>query len=262
MSNVPFKCPLACTLRLFAGIAVLTLASVMTPANAAVTFSGHAAGNDAGETNSATVTFALTVSGTTTDLVVTLTNTANYKPNDGPDMLTAVFFTLTGDPTLSKISALLNTNSVGVENGATLTVPGGVVGGSWAYAAGLSGAPGGANEGISAAGFSWFGPGNLFPGSALPGDSGPDGVGGALTTAVDDGSKYNGGLKGRPFIMDSAVFTLGDVPASFNLSQISGVGFAYGTMPDQIIATVPEPSAIALAGAGLLFVGVFGRRRR
>jgi len=78
------------------------------------------------------------------------------------------------------------------------------VGGSWAYAAGLSGAPGGANEGISSAGFALFGPGNLFPGAALPGDSStPGGLDRGLTTATDDGSKYKGGLSGRPFIRDS-----------------------------------------------------------
>ena len=45
------------------------------------------------------------------------------------DILTAVFFSLTGDPTLTKVSALLNVGSVGVEDG-SLTVAGGVVGGS------------------------------------------------------------------------------------------------------------------------------------
>src|SRR5579862_2248518 len=57
-----------------AALAALVLAAA--PANAAVTYSGSALGNNAGQTNSATATFALTISGTTTDLVVTLSNTA------------------------------------------------------------------------------------------------------------------------------------------------------------------------------------------
>jgi hypothetical protein len=242
------------------------LAFAATPARSAVTFTGTAPANDAGETNSASVLFNLSVSGTTTNLIVTLTNTAHYKPNDPPDILTAVFFSLTGDPTLAKVSALLNAGSVGVEDGSNLTVAGGVVGGSWAYAAGLSGAPGGANEGISAAGFSQFGPGNLFPGAALPGDSPtPGGIGGGLTTAADDGSQYNGGLSGRPFIQDSAVFTLGAVPASFALSGITNVSFQYGTTlgtePNVPGTLVPEPSTVALTLAGVLFSVLLGRQR-
>ena len=160
-------------------VLIAALAFVATPAKSAVTFTGTEPGNDAGETNSASVAFSLSISGTATNLLVTLTNLATYKPNDPSDILTAVFFSLAGDPTLTKVSATLNAGSVGVEDGFTLTVPGGVVGGSWAYAAGLSGAPGNANEGISAVGFGLFGHHNLFPGSALPGDGPiPGGVGG------------------------------------------------------------------------------------
>jgi len=57
----------------------------------------------------------------------------------------------------------------------------------------------------------------------------PGGVGGGLTTATDDGSQYNGGLSGRPFIKDSAVFTLGAVPGRFALVGITNVSFQYGT---------------------------------
>ncbi len=228
---------------------------------------GPGPGNDVGETNSASVVFNLSVSGMTTNLIVTLTNTALYKPNDPPDILTAVFFSLAGDPTLTKVSALLNAGSVGVQDGSNLVVAGGVVGGSWTYAAGLSGTPGGANEGISAAGFSQFGPGNLFPGAALPGDSPtPGGVGGGLTTATDDGSQYNGGLSGRPFIQDSVVFTLGAVPANFTLAGITNVSFQYGTTlgsePNVPGTLVPEPTVITLTLVGILFSVVLNRKRR
>jgi len=247
---------------LLAALAVL----LATTAQSAVTYTGSGPGNDASETNSASVTFDLSVSGTTTNLLMSLTNLATYKPNDPSDILTAVFFSLTGDPTLTKLSASLNAGSVGVEDGSTLTVPGGIVGGSWAYAAGLNGAPGNANEGISAVGFGLFGPGNLFPGSALPGDSPtPGGVGGGLTTAADDGSNYNGGLAGRPFIKDSAVFTFGAVPASFTLSEISTVSFQYGTTlgtEPNVPGTIPEPGPVALTVVGILSLGLLNRRRR
>jgi hypothetical protein len=255
------------SVRIWAAMLVAALAFVPTPARSAVTYNSTSPGNDAGETNSASVTFNLSVQGTTTNLLVTLTNLATYKPNDPQDILTAVFFSLAGDPTLTKISALLNAGSVGVKNGSNLTVPGGVVGGSWAYGAGLSGAPGNANEGISSAGFTQFGPANLFPGAALPGDgSTPGGIGGGLTTATDDGSKYNGGLSGRPFIKDSTVFTLGAVPASLTLSGISTVSFQYGsalgTEPNLPGILVPEPSPVALTFVGILLLGLLNRKRR
>src|SRR5258706_9619838 len=248
-------------------VLIAALAFVATPAKSAVTFTGTEPGNDAGETNSASVTFSLSISGTATNLLVTLTNLATYKPNDPSDILTAVFFSLAGDPTLTKVSATLNAGSVGVKNGSTLTVPGGVVGGSWAYRAGLSGAPGGANEGISSAGFTQFGRANLFPGASLPEDnSPPGGLGGGLTTATDDGSKYNGGLSGRPFIKDSVVFKLGAVPASLTLSGISNVSFQYGTMlgtePNVPGILVPEPSSAALTFVGILLMSLLNHKRR
>src|SRR6266404_5012228 len=267
MMNIPFRCAPAVTLRVWVALVGLAMASSsMTSADAAVTFNGTAAGNGAGQTNKATVTFALTISGTTTNLLVTLTNLGTYKPNDPPDILTGVFFTIPGDPTLSKVSGVLAAGSVGVEDGNTLTVPGGVVGGSWAYKAGLTGTPLSANEGIAAAGYNpLFGSGNLFPGALLTGDSGaPDGIGGGLTTLVDEGSQYNGGTSGRPYIKNSVVLTLGAVPASFALSGITNVSFAYGSAPDQTFpaVAVPEPGPMLLAGVGIVFVVALGRRRR
>ena len=239
------------------GLAIFVCAAV--PAKASIVmFSATAPGNDAGETNSASVTFNL--SGP--DLFVTLTNTATYKPNDPPDILTAVAFSVVGDPTFTPVSALVAPGSQVVENGSTVSDPGGAAGASWSYDSSLSG-PSKANEGIGSSGYWGFGSNNVFPGSAVPGDSPtpPDGVGGGLTTAVDDGSKYNGGLKGRPFIQDSAVFTLSGLPVNFTLSEISNVSFGYGTMPEQVIAVVPEPGSIAIVLAGISFFGLRVRKR-
>src|SRR6266851_6673091 len=121
MMNISFLRAPAITMRVWVAVFGLAMASSsMTSANAAVTFNGTAAGNGAGQTNAATVTFALSISGTTTDLIVTLTNLGTYKPNDPPDILTGVFFTIPGDPTLTKISGVLAAGSVGVENGNVL----------------------------------------------------------------------------------------------------------------------------------------------
>ncbi|MCX7827070.1 MAG: PEP-CTERM sorting domain-containing protein, partial [Verrucomicrobiae bacterium] len=110
---------------------------------------------------SADVTFSQTAPGQ--NLVVTL---ANDYPGDvlvPSDVLTAVFFKLPGNPTLTRISAV-------VPSGNTVlfgpTDPGGVIGGEWAYRNNING-PGAANQGISSAGFGIFGPANLFPGSNL-----------------------------------------------------------------------------------------------
>lgn len=247
--------------RLLSALALAALVFATAPAKAAVTFSGSglANSNSAGETNTATATFDLSISGTTTNLVVTLSNTAVYTPNDDPDILTAVFFTLAGNPTLTKISGVLNAGSGAVENGTNLTVAGGVIGGSWCYLGGLTNAPRGANQGISSAGFNIFGPPDVFPGAALPDDSPvPDGIGGGLTTTVDAG--ISDGLSGRPFIQYSAVFTLGDVPASLTLADISDVNFQYGTALSE--GNIPEPTSLALTALAIGGLLLLPRRWR
>jgi len=107
------------------------------PVGASVLFVGSAAGNDSGELNSASVKFDLTISGTTTNLVVMLSNTATYDPNDPSDILSAVFSSLSGNPTLTANSAVVAPGG-GVKGNGGLTDPGGVVGGEWAYASSLS----------------------------------------------------------------------------------------------------------------------------
>ena len=257
-----------CPLKGFVAVAVTALVlATATARGQSVTFSGSALGNDSGETNKATAVFKISISGTTTDLVITLTNTAQYEPNDPPDILTAVAFSLPGDPSLTAVSALLATGSQVVEkNGNTFSIvsdPGGAVGQSWCYTSTLSGGPTGANEGVGSSGFWGFGANNRFPGNSVPGDCPtPGGVGGGITTSVDDGSHYNGGLKGRPFIQDSAVFVLSGLPANLGLSNIADVSFGYGTTPDQLIVAVPEPGAITLTAGGLLLTALIYRRRR
>jgi hypothetical protein len=242
---------------LAAGLIVLA-----PPAEAAITFSVSAPGNDSGETNAASVTFDLSISGPITNLIVTLSNDATYIPNDLPDILSGVFFTIAGNPTLTRLAGNLASGSGVVAAGTNVTIVGTDIGGSWTYKSGLSGAPGGANQGISSAGFGLFGPTDVFPGNPLPGDSViPDGGAGGLTTVVDGGT--SDGLDGRPLIQHAAEFVLGNVPGSFTLDDISNVSFQYGTsLGEQNIVAVPEPSPMALAtSAGLLLVWIRLRQR-
>ena len=244
------------------------LTLIAAPAHAMVTFSSTGSGND--EILSASASFNLAVSGTTTQLVVTLTNTGAYNPNDPADILTTVFFSLPGDPTLTRVSAVLDTGSTLFFQGAVTNEPSGnVIGGEWAYKTGLTGAPGGADQGISSSGLNLFGPHDVFPGPTLGGLEGkpPDGVSWGLTTSVDDSSAYNGGLTRRGFIKNSVVFTLGNVPASLDSSQISNVRFQYGTSSSEpnivgVAVAVPESSTFALVSGRLLAIVLLRRRSR
>ena len=244
------------------------LAFVATPSRASKTFSGTAPGNNPGETNSASATFYLSISGTITNLEIDLRNTANYKPNDPADILTALFFRIDGDPVLVRGSAVLDAGSAVVNIGAMPQPAGGVVGGEWAYKGGLTQAPLGANQGVSATGLNFFGPNDLFPGPSLPGFGGnaPDGVGYGITTDVDDGSQHNRGLFQRALIQGGVTFVLLEIPGDFKLSDISDVTAQLGTSLNepqiQLIQTVPEPSTVALSAIGILFLGFANRKRR
>lgn len=253
--------------RFFAGIGLTVLVFATTPAQAATTYVGTALGNNSGETNSVSATFYLFVSGSITNLEVDLRNTATYKPNDPADILTALFFNIAGDPSLIRGSAVLDGGSIVVNIGANPQPAGGVVGGEWAYSAGLTHTPSGANQGISATGLNLFGPPDLFPGPSLPGRGGnaPDGVGYGLTTPVDDGSRYNGGLIGRGLIQSGVVFTLLEIPGDFKLTDISDVTAQYGTSLNEQqvpMELVPEPNTVALTAIGVLFLGLLNRKRR
>jgi hypothetical protein len=194
-----------------------------------------------------------------TKLIVTLTNNSTYDALVPTDILTAVFFTIEGIGSLTPESAVL-------ANGSTVFFGSdgfGNVGGEWAYASGLSGAPGGATQGISSSGLGLFGSGN-FEGSDLQGppSGAVDGLQYGITSAGDNPATGNTPVTGtNALIKNAVVFTLSGLPADFEYSKISNVSFQYGTSLSEPNVPVPEPATMVLLGSGLIGLAVFGRRR-
>jgi hypothetical protein len=103
-------------------------------------------------------------------LQIVLTNTSAADVMVPAQVLTALFFDIPG-VTLTPVSAALTAGSTvyfGPDGG-------GNVGGEWAYASGLTGAPGSAALGASSSGFGLFGSGN-FGGANLQDPDAVDGL--------------------------------------------------------------------------------------
>ncbi len=185
------------------------------------------------------------------DLVITLHNTSSADVFQPDQILTALFFDVSG-PALG----LTRTSAV-VPPGSTTwfgtTDPGGVVGGEWAYVEQLVGAPLGAAYGISSTGLGLFGPGDVFPGSNLQGPASPGGLEYGLTSTADNTVTGNTPVTGSyALVQDTVVFTLSGLPGGFDPSQaIRNVVWQYGTSLTE--TRLPEPGSLALlCAAGLL----------
>lgn len=178
---------------------------------------------------SGSVTFDVDASG---HLTIEFTNTSAMDVTGAADVLTALFFSVGGNPHLTPVSAHLADGSTVLtllRNGTVQVGPdgGGNVGGEWAFRSALSGAPWGANYGIGSAGLGFFGEAN-FGGPNLDGPKSVAGPDFGIASADDIPSTYWG--RPTPLIHNSVVFTLA-LPFGFTLSDqsIFDVSFQFGT---------------------------------
>lgn len=212
------------------------------------------------------------ISGST--LTVVLTNTSSSDVLVPSDVLTAVFFDISGNPTLTSVSAVLTGGST-VFYDPDGQPAGGVVGGEWGYDTGLSGPSGAGSRGISSSGLGGVFGQPTFPGNNLAGPAALDGLQYGLLSAGDNSLTGNGGITGsNGLIKNSVTFTLTGI---FSGNEVfSNVFFQYGTalsepgytgqcrtgncLPPTSGNPVPEPTATWLLGASLL--GFYGYRRK
>jgi hypothetical protein len=228
-----------------------------------LTFTATHSGDDAGETLKATATFTVS----NLDLIITLSNDSTFDPNDRQDILSGVFFNIAGDPKLTPVSAELGTDSIVIGHGLPLGFTGDV-GGEWAYRNDPKNAPGGANEGVSAANLNGFGNKKyLFPGEKIRGAGHTGNIDFGLTTLSDRPGNNNSSIRHKGLIENTIVLDLEGLPSDFTLADISNVTFQYGNklkepeITGQSIAVIPEPSTIMLVATGLLGALTVLRRR-
>lgn len=210
-------------------------------------------------------------------LSVTLTNTSASDALVPVDILTAVFFNISTNPTLSRDSATLASGST-VLFAPTSPLPcngtasnpcaGPDLGAEWSYLGGgapLIGGATGPTQGISSVGLGVFGPGNRFVASNYQGPASPNGLQYGITTAGDNPATGNTPVTGaNALTQNSVVFQLGGLNPTATYS-ITDVVFQYGTSltePSFRGSEVPEPSQILVLAIGCGIVALVYRRKR
>ena len=220
--------------------------------------------------SNATLSASVTFQQIGTNLQVTLVNTSTHDVLRRDGVLTAVFFTLSGNPGLGPISADLRPDATVLFS--PVGGSGHNVGGEWAYRDGLRHAPGQASEGISSVGLGMFRKPN-FNGSDLQPPLRVGGLDYGITSLGDDPHTGRRAVTGRnALIQDSVVFTLA-LPTDYALSSVSDVCFQYGRSlhgPHLIAAielggnpepvVVPEPTSVGLVACGVGLLLIANRR--
>lgn len=230
----------------YSSVAVLVVALAATgiaSANA-ITYVGSS-GN-----LSARAVFSLT--GNT--LTLTLTNTSMADVLQPTDVLTGVFFNLTGG--LTPVSASDPGSSVYYNRIIN-------VGDGWGFATNVS--ANGKNSAISATGaVNGLGQSNFSANH-----TNLDGLGYGLLSAGDNTGTGNGGVLGHgPLIKDTAQFVL-TVPQGFDLGEVGKtVVFQYGTSLNEThyvgnlqTTPTPEPATLGMLGSGVIGLAAMLRRK-
>ena len=247
------------------GIIALVL-SLMGNMAQGLTYTATGSGDSTNKELSAFATFAIS----NQKLVITLSNTATYDASDANDILTAIFFTLTGNPTLTGTSAVLGSDTA-IKDRPGVSGPGMNVGSAWSYRDDMTDLPDDATDGISVTSLKNFGKKFRFSDTKLASSGG---VAYGVTTTFDNLGNDKSSIKHQQLIDNTVVFTLGGLPTNFTLADISDVSFQYGTdLKDADLnlagtisgggnggPAVPEPTTTVLVAAGLL--GTFALTRK
>lgn len=201
--------------------------------------------------SSATFTFV----DATDSFTVLLANTAGTEVRDPGNLLSGVFFSIAGSPSLTKVSATLGTGSDNVVKNNSVVSGGYNLNDEWAYKAGInpSFAPG-SSYGISAVGLGIFGGADTFSGT------GPSPSGDGFDICPATGTTPNApSIKNYELVNHRMLFTF-STTASLEASDIANVRTHYGSGSEfATVDLVPEPltlSSLAVGCATLL------RRRR
>jgi len=228
-----------------------------------------------GNTLQAQVTFSIRGS----QLDIELKNTATFLTLDPKDILTAVFFDITGNPSLNGPTAVVAPGTVLFRTAtqSTLIAPTSLMLGStpggWDYEYRATGAGGiSQHYGFGTAGLGYFAGGTSSGGNGGPGNYG---IAQDVTYTSFSGylKKDKKSTDPTPLVNSLVEFTLSNLPTGFQLSDISHVRFQYGTSTSEptfpgtrvtqvTIQSVPEASTWVMAALGAVgFLG-YGLRNR
>jgi hypothetical protein len=188
-------------------------------------------------------------------LTITLTNTATVVSSVPSMLLSGVLFTLTGNPTLTPVSATASSIvQANMCNAGTCTGTNVNVGGEFSYARN------GAVQEIAANGWiSSNGNAGNFNGPDLDNPAALNGMNFGIVTANFNPGDGNPAMDSEPFVRNAVTFVLNGV-SGLSSANLSNVSFQYGTsrsdpnFPGSCRdcggnGEIPEPASIVLLGS-------------